>query len=284
MSPNPNARAPCQRPTECTTPRIPIELLQESILPSCQPDARLIREQDPPDADEDGQERKSERARRQPHPEALRPRSDVVGQRDQKTRAGDDEHREPETPGRLSSDLRGAPQPESRQPLRRARASGRATCRISRTCASLSPRSVARCEWNGRARLRGAPSRKRLLEREPAHVERRRPELRPELVERGERVLGEQMFHHPYLAVVVERNVDVRMRDEVERQPATARTAHREPHRTVGRREQREGRREHRTCLPLRKAEEAPRPLASPDVPGCELAELGARPDRAARS
>src|SRR4029077_18858793 len=70
--------------------------------------------------------------------------------------------------------------------------------------------------------------------------------------------------------------VDMRMRDEVERQPATARTAHGEPDRPVRRREQRKGGREHGTRLLLRVAEEAPRPLAPLDVYGCELAQLGA--------
>src|SRR6476646_1678056 len=83
------------------------------------------------------------------------------------------------------------------------------------------------------------------------------------------------MFHHPDLAVVVERDVDVRMRDEVERQPAAARAAHGEPHRPVRRREEGERRREDRTRLLLGIAEEAPRPLAAPDVYGGELAELG---------
>src|SRR5215472_5300068 len=38
MSPNPNASTPCHSPTECTRPRIPIELLQEANLPSSQPE------------------------------------------------------------------------------------------------------------------------------------------------------------------------------------------------------------------------------------------------------
>src|SRR6476469_7256001 len=82
------------------------------------------------------------------------------------------------------------------------------------------------------------------------------------------------MFHHPDLAVVVERDVDVRMRDEVEGQPAATRAAHGEPHRPVRRGEQRERGWEHRTRLLFRVAEEAPGPLAPLDVDGGELAEL----------
>src|SRR4029077_14462917 len=109
---------------------------------------------------------------------------------------------------------------------------------------------------------RCAPRGTWLLEREPADVERRRPELGAELVERGDRVRGEHVFHHPDLAVVVERDVDVRRRDEVERQPTAARTAHGETNRPVGRGEQCEGGRKHGPRLLLRVAEEAPGPLA----------------------
>src|SRR5581483_10588407 len=85
---------------------------------------------------------------------------------------------------------------------------------------------------------------------------------------------GEHVFHHPYLAVVVERNVDVRLRDEVERQAPAARAAYGEPHRPIPLREERERGRKGRTRLLLREAEEAPRPLPVPDVCGRELAEL----------
>src|SRR5262245_1437687 len=49
-------------------------------------------------------------------------------------------------------------------------------------------------------------ARTELLESEPACVERRRPQLRTEFFERCGRIVGEQVFHHPYLAVVVERD------------------------------------------------------------------------------
>src|SRR5262249_2971606 len=143
----------------------------------------------------------------------------------------------------------------------------------SRTCAFSSPRSVADAsgttEFRFEMRLPGLPEGK------PPRVERGRPELGSELVERGERVLGEHVFHHTDLAVVGERDVDAWVRDEVERQTAATRAAHREPHRPVRGREQRERGRKDGTRLLLGVAVEAPRPLAALDVHCGELAELG---------
>src|SRR5581483_3955610 len=85
---------------------------------------------------------------------------------------------------------------------------------------------------------------------------------------------GEHVFHHPDLPVVVEWEIDVRARDEVQGQAPAARAAHREPDRRVGRGEEHEGGGKDGTRLLLRVAEEAPRPLPRPDPAGRELAEL----------
>ena len=84
----------------------------------------------------------------------------------------------------------------------------------------------------------------------------------------------EDVLHHPDLAVVVERQVDVLVRDEVHRQPLAGGAAHGEPERAVAGRQQEEGRREHRPRPVLRVAEERPRPLPRLDPRRRDLAEL----------
>src|SRR5579884_3067874 len=114
------------------------------------------------------------------------------------------------------------------------------------------------------------------VEPQPPRVERPRPELLAELVERRRRVAAEQVLHHPHLAVVHERHVDVRPRDEVHRHPPARRAAHGDADAVaVGRRrEQLERRRVDRPRPLLRPAEEAPRPLPRLDPRRRQIAEL----------
>src|SRR4029077_18926051 len=92
------------------------------------------------------------------------------------------------------------------------------------------------------------------------------PELRLELLEGRERVLREHVFHHSDLTVVVEREVDVRLGDEVQRQPPAARAADGDAHGSLRRGEERERGREDRARALLRVAEEAPWPIPVPDA------------------
>ena len=134
--------------------------------------------------------------------------------------------------------------------------------------------SVARCEWNGRGAGQGGgtgySSASLRASNEADHSSARNSSS---VVDR---ILGEHVLHHADLAVVVERDVDVRVRDEVDRQQAAVRAAHGEPHRPAGRGQERERGREHGPWLVLGVTEEAPGPLPPLDLPCRELAELGA--------
>src|SRR5918999_3553437 len=131
-------------------------------------------------------------------------------------------------------------------------------------------------------RFRVCPSRSDakespLFEEEPARIEGRRPELAAELRERGGRVVGEHVFDHPHLAVVVEGHVHVRVRDEVHGRALARRAADCQPEPTRAGGEQEEGRGKDRTRPLLRVAEEAPRPVAGLDA-ACEAATARAPP------
>ena len=52
-----------------------------------------------------------------------------------------------------------------------------------------------------------------------ARVETPRVQLGRELLDRLVRILGEEVLHHPHVPVVVERNVEVRDRDQVDGEP-----------------------------------------------------------------
>ena len=96
----------------------------------------------------------------------------------------------------------------------------------------------------------------------------------------------EDVLHHPHLAVVHERDVDVRARDQVDRDLAARGAAHREPDAVAARRrrEQLERRREHRPRPLLGPAEEAPRPLPRLDPRAPRARRARRRAPRRARS
>src|SRR5579864_5430181 len=80
-------------------------------------------------------------------------------------------------------------------------------------------------------------------QRQAAGVERRRPELRPELLDRRLEIPCEDVLDHPDLAIVVEREVDVLVADEVDRRPGARRAVHGDPDPAVaGRQEEERGR------------------------------------------
>ena len=85
---------------------------------------------------------------------------------------------------------------------------------------------------------------------------------------------AEDVLHHADLRVVVEREVDVLRRHEVDGDVLAGRAADGEPERPVAGREQEERRRKDGPRTPLRVAVEAPRPLAREDVPHREIGEL----------
>src|SRR6478752_9065619 len=172
------------------------------------------------------------------------------------------------------SGFRPAPPPRERNqpPLRQRRGSAPATRHTCRNCAFVL--HLFRLPDGCRTTDRRSRMRPELLQSQTPRVERGRPELRLELLEGCEGVRSEHVFHHPDLAVVVEREVDVRLRDEVERQPPAARAADGEADRSVGRREKGERGREDGPRALLRVAEEAPGPFATSDPHGRQLAEL----------
>src|ERR1700736_317511 len=123
----------------------------------------------------------------------------------------------------------------------------------------------------------GTRSPERLFQRQPARVKAGRVELRGELLDRSPRVDLEHVFDDADLGVVVERHVEMVLRDEVDRGLGTTRTANGEPDRVAlvpRRREQEERGRKDRSRLILRVAEEAPGPLPRADPQGGELREL----------
>src|SRR5580765_1835883 len=75
------------------------------------------------------------------------------------------------------------------------------------------------------------------LEAQAAGVERGGIELGAEILERTGEVVAEDMLDHPDLRVVVERQVDVLVRDEVHRRPLARRAADGEAERAVARRQ-----------------------------------------------
>src|SRR5919197_564197 len=115
---------------------------------------------------------------------------------------------------------------------------------------------------------------RRDLEVEAARVEAARIELLPKLLERPGDVVAEQMLDDAHLPVVVERQVDVVVRDEVHGHAGARRAVHGEAERAVTRGKQEELRREHRPGPLLRIAEEAPRPLPRLQPSRGELGQL----------
>src|SRR5207248_10830670 len=101
----------------------------------------------------------------------------------------------PDPSWRLASALSCAPQSQTRQ--RRSESERQPTGRVIQAVAAhfFSPRSVARLsetvEPGLEVRYPG------LLKGKPARVERCRPELGLELLERRDRVLGEHILDHP---------------------------------------------------------------------------------------
>src|SRR5258708_1917785 len=69
------------------------------------------------------------------------------------------------------------------------------------------------------------PPEMRLLQGEPAGVERRRPQLCPELLDRRMGVVRKHVLEDADLAVVVERHVDVVLQNEAYRRPLAGRVA-----------------------------------------------------------
>ena len=95
-----------------------------------------------------------------------------------------------------------------------------------------------------------------------------------ELLDRVERVGGEHVIDDPDPLVVRERQVDVRVRDEVDRERVAGRAADGEPEPALAGRYGDEGRREDRPRPALRVAVEAPRPLPRLQMRRCGLQEL----------
>src|SRR5262245_23725347 len=106
---------------------------------------------------------------------------------------------------------------------------------------------------------RTARPRVRLLQGEAARVETGRVELRLEVLHGPRGVVGEDVRDDADLAVVVPREVDVRVRDEVDRDLVAGRAAHGEAERAVARGKDAERGRVHGPRALLRVAEEAPR-------------------------
>src|SRR5215207_5871952 len=82
------------------------------------------------------------------------------------------------------------------------------------------------------------------------------------------------MWDDADLRVVVERQVDVLVRDEVDRDTAAGGTANGEPQGAVPGRQEEERGRKHGSRAILGVAEEAPRPLTGQDLPDGEVREL----------
>src|SRR4051794_3089024 len=103
--------------------------------------------------------------------------------------------------------------------------------------------------------------RRKLVQLEPARIEAARRELRGKCLDRCLAILGEDVLDDADLPVVVEREIEVRRRDEVDRRARTGRAA--DGDRDVRPRggKQRERRRIRLAWTLLRVAEEAPRPL-----------------------
>src|SRR5829696_2532852 len=106
----------------------------------------------------------------------------------------------------------------------------------------------------------------RLIQMQPLLVETGRMELGVEGLDGAERVVGEDVVHHADAAVVRERQVDVRLRDEIDRERRAGRAAHGETDPWFTRRDGDEGRGEDRPWPALGIAVEAPRPLPGPQA------------------
>src|SRR4029079_16553505 len=210
--PSANASTPCQRPIEWTSPRIPIELLHESNLASCQPWPGWFAIRIQPTHTSN---RRNASAK---VPGDIRSLSPFVHVPTWFASAIS-------SPAPATTAMESQKRPVVCIPIWVAPQSPRPASAAA--SASVSPRDASYMPYlrilftSFRCPLRVERSSRfsgfaELLESEPARVERGRPQLGAELVERRERVLGEHVFHHSYLAVVVERHVDVRVRDEVE--------------------------------------------------------------------
>ena len=119
---------------------------------------------------------------------------------------------------------------------------------------------------------------KQRLQQHPAGVEARGVELGSELVDEALCVLGEHVFDHADRFVVSERQVDVLVRDQVDRGAFTRRTAHGDAEALlpVARRKQEERRGEDGPGPLLRIAEEAPGPVARLDAERGQVDQLTA--------
>src|SRR5206468_12681388 len=104
--------------------------------------------------------------------------------------------------------------------------------------------------------------------------EARGVELARELLDRQARVARENVLHDADVRIVVERQVDVRLRDEVYGQPLAGRAADGDADGSVARSEQRERGGKDRPRPLLGVAEEAPGPLPRSDPRRREIAEL----------
>ena len=102
-----------------------------------------------------------------------------------------------------------------------------------------------------------------------------RVEIVPELLEHPLRVDGEHVRNDADLGVVVEREVDVLVRDEVDRDAAACRATHGQAEGAVARSQQEERGREDGPRPILRVAEEAPGPVAGLDATDGEVGQLG---------
>src|SRR6266851_2910808 len=111
------------------------------------------------------------------------------------------------------------------------------------------------------------------LQGQAASVEAPRPQLRAKLLDRAFRIRREEVLDDPDLGIVVERQVDVLGREEVDGDPLADRAADSDADRAgpASRREQEEGGGKDGSRLLLGEAEEAPGPLACGDAAGREV-------------